>query len=482
MTPLRCAAIDLGASSGRVIAATWDGARLALEDVTRFDTPLGRDPATGYQCWGIDAIEAHVRDGLRAAARAGPLASAGVDTWAVDFLLVDDHGERVAPAVSYRDDRNLRAMPHVFAKVPREELYERTGIAIQPYNTVYQLAATAREHPEWLTRARRALMVPDYLHERLCGVASNEYTNATSTQLYDVKADRWDRELFSRLDLPMLFADPVPPGTVLGTLREDGGGGSVKIIAPATHDTASAVAAVPLEAPEEVYISSGTWSLMGVESRVPFADATARTLNFTNEGGVERRFMVLKNIAGLWLVQRVREELAGPDHAALVAAAGAAEPWRSLVDPNDVRFLNPPSMVAAIRGFCRETGQPEPDGPGALARCVFDSLALTYRRVKGQAERMTGRPVPRIRIVGGGSRNRLLDQLCADACRVPVSAGPGETSALGNVCVQLIALGALRSLEEARAVVHRTFPAEEFLPRAEVPDAAWRRFEAFAAP
>jgi rhamnulokinase len=219
---------------------------------------------------------------------------------------------------------------------------------------------------------------------------------------------------------------------------------------------------------------------MGIESRVPFANATARRLNFSNEGGLERRYRVLKNIMGLWLVQRIRQESASPDPATLVEAARAAEPWRSLVDPDDPRFLNPPSMTTAIRDFCAETAQPVPEGPERLARCAIDSLALSYRKVKDEVETLRGRPLSRIHIVGGGCQNRLLDQLCADACRLPVSAGPVETSALGNACSQLMALGVLSSLADARALVRQSYPVEEFLPREAVPEAVWERFQSFA--
>jgi rhamnulokinase len=423
-----------------------------------------------------------VLQGLEAATALAPVRSVGVDTWGVDYVLLDEGLRRVGPAVSYRDDRTQGTMEQVFARMPAEEIYRRTGIQFQTFNTLYQLAATARDHPEWLRRARHVLLLPNYLHFRLCGALANEYTDATTTQLYDIEANDWNDDLLAAAGVSReVMAPVVEPGTIVGEL-DSPGGGRMKVVAPGTHDTASAVAAIPLEDPGEVFISSGTWSLMGVESLVPFANATARHLNFANEGGVERRYRVLKNIVGLWLVQRIRQESGSPDHATLVEAARAAEPWRSLVDPEDLRFLNPPSMTAAIRGFCAETGQPQPEGLGALARCAIDSLALSYRRVKGEIETLRGGPVSRIHIVGGGAQNRLLDQLCADACRLPVSAGPVETSALGNACVQLIALGALGSLAEARALVRRSYATEEYLPRGAVPEAVWERFQSFARP
>jgi rhamnulokinase len=480
MATISCAAIDLGASNGRVVVATLEDERLRLREVRRFDTPLERD-ASGYQCWGVDAIEAEVREGLKAAGAAAKLASAGVDTWGVDFALIDAEGARVAPVVSYRDARTQQAMPKLTGHYPAAELYRRTGIQLQPFNTIFQLAATAAREPTWLARARRLLLLPDYFHFRLCGARANEYTNTTTTQLWSLAADDWDVELLQAVGVGReLLGRPVEPGTPLGTL-EIPGAGRIQVIAPATHDTASAVAAIPLDGPDTAYISSGTWSLMGIESRVPFAGEDAARLNLTNEGGVDRRFRVLKNIVGLWLEQRIRQELGGGDHAALMEAAEQAPPWRSLIDPEDPRFFNPPSMIEAVRGFCAETEQPVPEGAGALTRCVMESLALTYRRTAEGLAALRGRPLTRIHIVGGGSKNRLLDQLCADACGLPVRAGPVETAAAGNACIQLMALGALPSLEAARAVIARSFPFEEFTPGEAVPAAALTRFEALGA-
>jgi rhamnulokinase len=482
MTSTSCAAIDLGAASGRVAVADFDGDRIVLREAGRFETPSLTDPGSGHLCWDVDAIEARVRERLAAACRLAPLSSIGVDSWGVDYVLVDGDGRRVAPAVSYRDERTRGVMEEVFARVPADEIYRRTGIQFLPLNTLYQLAATSRDRPEWLARASHLLLLPCYVTSRLCGALVNEYTHATTTQVYRLAGDGWDEALLAAVGVPRaLLVDAVEPGTVVGELPAAAGAPRVQVVMPGTHDTASAVAAIPLAGPDEVFISSGTWSLMGIESARPHADAAARRLNFSNEGGVERRYRVLKNILGLWIAQRLREELGAPDHGVVVAAAEAAPPWRCLVDPADPRFVNPPSMVAALSAFCAETGQPDPGGLGGLARCAFESLALSYRRVKLELEEMTGRPMARVRIVGGGSRNRLLDQLCADACQLPVSAGPVETSVLGNACVQLIALGALGSLAEARALVSRSFPAEEFLPRGAVPGDAWARFQAFRA-
>ena len=320
-------------------------------------------------------------------------------------------------------------------------------------------------------------MLPDYLHFRLCGAIANEYTNATTTQLCGLTTRDWDDELLAAAGIGReIVTRLVEPGTVLGETTALGGR-PVRVTVPGTHDTASAVAGIPLADPDEAFLSSGSWSLMGVESERPLADATARRLNFSNEGGVEHRYRVLKNIAGLWLVQCLGQELAIGDAAVLVAAAEAATPWRCLIDPDDARFLGPPSMIAAIRGFCAETGQPEPADAGALVRCALDSIALCYRRVKAELEILRGRPVVRIQLGGGGGQNRLLDQLAADACEVPVVVGPAEISVLGNASVQLIALGVVGSLREARAMIRRSFASLEVTPRQRVPEAVWARFQ-----
>jgi len=478
MGTISCAAIDLGASTGRVVVAESDGERITLREVLRFDTPLVHDPS-GYQCWDVDIIEARVRDGLEAARALAPLASVGVDTWGVDYVLLDGAAARTAPVVSYRDERTRVYMDKVLARMPAAEIYRRSGIQFQAFNTLYQLAATAGREPAWLERARRLLFLPDYFHFRLSGTMANEYTIASTSQLLDVHARDWDDGLLGLAGISRALLTPVvEPGTVLGDLNL-AGMRSTRVIAPPSHDTASSVAAIPLEGPDTAYISSGTWSLMGIESPVPLAGPDALRLNVTNEGGVGRTFRVLKNIVGLWLVQRIRQELGGEDHAALVDAARTAPAWRSLVDPEDPRFFNPPSMIEAIRSFCVETGQPVPVGHGELARCAFDSLALCYRRAAVDLGTLRGRPLTRVHIVGGGSQNRLLDQLCADACQLPVRAGPAETAALGNACVQLMALGVLSSLEAVRALVRRSFEVEEFTPRDPVPGEALRRFESF---
>lgn len=467
-------AVDLGASSGRLIAGEIRDGRLAIEIVGRFRTPLVNDADSGYQCWDIDGILAEIRANIERCAAQGPIASVGVDSWGVDYVLLDEALQTVGKAVSYRDKRTAGRMEQVWARVPAAEIYGRTGIQFQPYNTLYQLAACAEEEPQWLAQARHLLMIPDYLHFCLSGVVSNEYTNATTTQMCGVSG-AWDPILLEAAGLKLnLMLPPVDAATILGEMPA--GRGRAKVIAPATHDTASAVAGAPLEDANEAYISSGTWSLMGIESPAPIATGEALRMNVTNEGGLERRFRVLKNIMGMWPIQRICEEHQVSDISQLVDQASVLPAWQFLINPNDPVFLNPPSMTDAIRDYCLHSQQPAPQTVAQLARCVFDSLALAYKSVKEELELLLQRKLQRIRMIGGGCQNQLLNQLCADACQLPVVAGPVEASALGNLSAQMIALGLIKNLDEARTLIRASFPMQEFTPRASVPADADHRF------
>jgi rhamnulokinase len=471
-------AVDLGASSGRVIAGHLVDERLLLREMSRFANTFAKDSASGNLCWPIDTIEKEMRRGIERVAALTSIASVGVDSWGVDYVLLDAGLRRVGNAVCYRDSRTEGMIEHVTKQMPAEEIYQRTGIQFQPFNTLYQLAALAVQSPQQFSQARHLLMIPDYLHFQLSGVLSNEYTNATTTQLLNLKGE-WDVDLFAAAGLSrILMKPPVAAGAVLGPLRMDGI--TAKVVAPTTHDTASAVAGTPLEARTEAFLSSGTWSLMGMESTVPYFSEQARQMNFSNEGGFDRRFRVLKNIMGLWLLQCLDKEFQASIEDTMSAAAEAA-PWRSIVNPDDERFLNPASMKDAIRGYCRATQQPEPESLGQFARCALESLALSYRRTKEQLETLCGQGLTRVRIVGGGSQNRLLNQLCANACQLPVSAGPVEASALGNICVQMIAMGEIAGLSEARALIRRSFEIQEFLPQEQVPDRVWKQFQQLVA-
>jgi len=476
---VRSAAVDLGAGSGRVIAGELANGRIAIEEVGRFRTPTCSDGTGKYQCWDLDAIVGRTREILERCAAARPVASIGVDGWGVDYVLLDANRQQVGEAVCYRDKRTSGMMERMCARLGRDAIYGRTGIQFLPFNTLYQLAACAEQEPQWLKQARHLLMIPDYLHYCFCGALANEYTNATTTQMLDLNG-AWDPVLLEVVGVAhALMQPPVDAGTVLGEMRL--GGRPVRVIAPATHDTGSAVAGTPLDrlgetGVDEAYISSGTWSLMGIESRSPIATADALRMNLTNEGGLERRFRVLKNIAGMWPIQRICEEHGVEGFHAVAADVEAAEPWRSIIDPNDPAFLNPASMTEAIQSYCRRAGKPAPETVPQLMRTIVDSLSISYRKVKEELESLTGRRLSRVRIIGGGCRNRLLNQLCADACKSPVSAGPVEASALGNLCAQWIALGAIDNLDAARALIRASFPCEEFEPKAEVPEETWERF------
>jgi len=468
-------AIDLGAGSGRLVAGQIHEGRWDLREAGRFRTPTLTSAKWGYQCWATDQIFTEIESCLAKSTGTGNFSSLGVDSWGVDYVLLDAGGSPVGVPVCYRDRRTAGVMERVLQRISREEIYSRTGIQFMPFNTLYQLAASVEQHPEWIRLARHFLMIPDYFHFRLAGVLSNEYTNASTTQICGLDGG-WDRALMKAIGLPAsLMQTPLAAGTILG----DGQGAArgVKVIAPATHDTASAVTSTPLGSADEAYISSGTWSLMGIESAVPIATPKALAMNFTNEGGFERRFRVLKNIMGMWPMHRICEEYGISDFGMLVRTASEIERWRFVIDVNDREFLNPVSMSESIRSYCRSSSQPAPESAAELARCVFDSLALSYNRVRQQLESLCGRKLKCIRIVGGGCQNYLLNQLCADACRLQVIAGPVEASALGNLSAQLIALGEIENLDAARALIRASFEMKEYQPRDFVPDSVSAHYE-----
>jgi rhamnulokinase len=471
----KCLAIDLGAGSGRVVSGWISNRRWNLKELGRFRTPTRFDQKFGYQCWDLGEVFSQIRWNLECASKTEAFVSIGVDSWGVDYVLLDDQFCQVGVPVSYRDKRTAGVMEHFEERMPRNEIYRRTGIQFLPFNTLYQLAACVEQHPDWISSAQHLLMIPDYMHFRLSGKLSNEYTNASTTQMCTLEGD-WDPVLIATLGLN---ASMLHPPMAAGTFVGDGIGSAVglKVIAPATHDTASAVAGTPLESANEAYISSGTWSLMGMETRIPVISQNALRLNFTNEGGLERRFRFLKNIMGMWPIQRICEEHNISDVGPLVHGASDIEPWEYIINVNDPEFLDPPSMTQAIQNYCRESGQSIPTAPAQLARCIFDSLALSYRDVKDQLESLTDRTITKIRIVGGGCKNHLLNQLCADACQKQVIAGPIEASALGNLSAQMIALGMIEDLTSARELIRRSFEMHEYQPRTTVPDEVIKRFE-----
>lgn len=461
------AAVDLGATSGRVLRGDLDGGRLEVREVARFRT--GAQPRDGRLRWDLPAFLCEIEAGLRAAGALGPLAGIGVDSWGVDFGLLDE-GERLLELpVAYRDPRTGGVAERFFRRVPFAEVYRRTGIQLLPFNTLYQLAALAEGDPGLLRRARHLLLVPDLVHHHLAGVRATELTDASTTQLLGLDG-AWDRDLVAAAGAdPGLLQDLVPPGTALGPLRPAAraatGLPAVGVIAPATHDTASAVAAVPAEGGGWAYLSSGTWSLVGIETGTPLVGDAAREANLTNEAGVSGTRRVLRNVMGLWIAERLREECGVADPATFAAMAESAPPGGPIVDPDDPVFLRPPSMVEALRSACRAAGGAVPEGPAALARCAFESLARRYAEVLGLLEKVSGREIRRLHVVGGGSRNDLLNRLTADAAGIPVIAGPAEAAAMGNLLVQARAAGELSSLAEIREVVRRSVRLRTFEPR-----------------
>jgi rhamnulokinase len=465
-------AIDLGAGSGRALVGQLTDAGLTFDEVHRF-TYAPRHLG-GRLRWDMVRLEAGLRDSLarahRVAAAAGAtLASVGVDAWGVDYGLVDRDGALLEEPVSYRDDRTAGVMDAVVERLTREAIFARTGIQFLPFNTIYQLVAQVRDGVP--PRADRLLMMPDLCHLLLSGSRTGEHTNASTTQLLDAATGRWADGLFRALDLPREIMPPlVQPGADLGalrpTLQRELGVGPVRVVAPATHDTASAVVGTPLK-PGWAYISSGTWSLVGVERREPILTAEAAAANFTNEGGAAGTVRFLRNVMGLWLLEACRAEWAdrAPAHDRLVADAAALPRAAGIIDVEDLSLLNPPSMRAAIAAQLAARGRVMPEVPAAVARVIFDSLAHGYARVIATIERLTGEPIRGIHVVGGGSRNAYLNQATADACGKPVLAGPVEATAAGNLIVQAVAGGRLASVAEGREHLARATQLRAFEPR-----------------
>lgn len=464
-------AVDIGASSGRHILGHVEQGRIVLEEVYRFEN--GPKKRGGRLCWDFDALAREVVNGLKACAELGKVpATLGVDTWGVDFALVDREGRVLGDTVAYRDSRTQGMDALVEELIPAQELYRRTGIQKQSFNTIYQLMAVKRQSPELLEQAHRLLLVPDYLHYTLTGVMSNEYTEASTSGLVSAAAKDWDRELLRLLGFPQkLFGTLSLPGTALGGLRpalREELGFDCQVILPASHDTGSAFLAVPAGEGDSVTLSSGTWSLLGVELEQPVTTPESRAANFTNEGGYQYRYRYLKNIMGLWMIQNLRREMAEngqlPGFGELSRLAREAADFPGRVDVDDPSFMAPESMSAAVRAYCERMGQPVPQSPGELLSCVYHSLAQCYAQSVRQLERLTGRSFQAVHIVGGGSQDAYLNQLTASATGLPVYAGPTEGTALGNLLVQMIAQGEFASLQEARAAIRASFAVKEVLP------------------
>ncbi len=451
-------AIDLGASNGRVVWGRWDGQGIALQDLRRFpNIPLTEN---GALKWNVTQLWAEIKKGLSLYPGKEPLVSIGVATWGVDYALLDKAGQLLSLPYHYRDHHADGVMAQVLEKVSRADIFAETGLQFLPFNTLYQLYSQANSKD--LMQAETLLMMPDLFHYWLCGRKAVEYTNASTTQFLSVREKGWARGLLSELNIPAHFLpELVQPGTILGELRPEltqelgiKQEKPVLIVAPGTHDTASAVAGIPYLTPKTAFLSSGTWSLVGVEVANPILSPDALKLNFTNEGGVAGTTRLLKNVMGLWLVQECQRNWkeAGENYSweELVELSRHAPPFASLIDPDASDFLNPLNMLEAIRSYCQRTRQHVPQSPGEIIRCCLESLALKYRVVVEQLEQLLGYHLDSIRVVGGGSQNELLCQLTAEACNREVISGPVEATALGNIMLQAIATGYISDVAAGR--------------------------------
>jgi rhamnulokinase len=469
-------AIDLGAESGRVIAGLWNGKTLRLEEVHRF--PNGPVPLAGSLRWDVLRLWAEIQNGLTLAARkyGKSIVSVGADTWGVDFVLLNKQDEMLGQPFHYRDARTRGGLERAFRKVPRAEIFAQSGLQFMELNSLYQLLAWQQHSPAILDAADCLLFMPDFFHWCLCGSRVAEFTIASTSQfLHPLKRD-WSLAMLRKFGLPTHFLQKiVPPGTELGFLRqslaERTGLSGVKVVAPPAHDTASAVAGVPAAntgRPNWAFLSSGTWSILGVEVQNAALGPRALELDVTNEGGPGGNYLLMRNIMGLWLVQQCKRsfDARGKNYtyAQLDSMAAKAPPLRSIVNPDDARFLNPPDMPAAIQDYCRDTKQPVPKTHGELIRCAYESLALKYKQVLGCIEELGGEPVEIIHIVGGGSQSAMLNQFTADACQRPVVAGPVEATALGNLLIQVRASGEISSSSEIREAARKSSQVTHYEP------------------
>ncbi|MDN0043505.1 rhamnulokinase [Mediterraneibacter glycyrrhizinilyticus] len=453
-------AIDIGASSGRHMLASMKDGKMQLEEVYRF--PNGMDNKNGTLCWDVDRLITEIKNGLKKCKEIGKIpVSMGIDTWGVDYVLLDKDDNILGDTVGYRDSRTEGMDEKVYEVIPQDDLYARTGIQKQIFNTIYQLMAVKESHPEYLEQAETILMIPDYFNFLLTGVKKNEYTEATTGQLISPKTNDWDYELIDMLGYNSGMFLPVSmPGTVVGGFTEEVQkevGFNCTVVLPATHDTGSAVLAVPTNDDDAVYISSGTWSLMGIERKEADCSMESMKANFTNEGGYDHRFRYLKNIMGLWMIQSVKKEFTEDLSFAQICEMASKETISSIVDCNDDCFLAPKSMIEAVQKFCRDTNQQVPETVGEISSVIYNSLAKCYGDTVEEIEAITGKKYSTIYVVGGGSNAGYLNELTAKYTGRKVSAGPSEATAIGNVIVQMLHDGVFASLPEARTCVKESF-------------------------
>ena len=475
-------AVDLGATSGRTILGAFTPAGLELEEVNRFPNHLIE--AGGHFYWDIYELYRHIVEGLKLAARKEDveITSIGIDTWGVDFVCVGKDGGFLRQPYAYRDPHTMGAPDAFFTRVPRSHVYGWTGIQVMNFNSLFQLDTLRRNHDSALAAADKILFMPDALSYMLTGEMVTEYTIASTAQLLNANTRKLEDALLNELGLTQAhFGRFVYPGDRVGVLTKEvqrmTGLGDIPVIAVAGHDTASAVAAVPAMNRNFAYLSSGTWSLMGIEANAPVINKETEELNFTNEGGVEGTIRLLKNICGMWLLERCRAEWGETSYPELIAEADACEPFRSLINPDDALFANPANMEQAIRTYCSDHCQPIPRTRGQMVRCIFESLALRYRQVLDNLRHLSPRPVEALHVIGGGSRNDLLNQWTANAVGVPVITGPSEATAIGNVMIQALTGGAARDVASMRQLINRSIPLKTFYPQdMEVWDTAYLHF------
>lgn len=469
-------AIDIGASSGRHILGHLDNGKIVLEEIYRFDNiQLLKD---GYDCWDTEMLFKSILEGIKKCSEIGKIPSTlAIDTWGVDYVLIDKDGKAICDAVAYRDKRTVGMKEKLDAVMPFEELYSKTGIQYQPYNTVYQLLAHRLARPDDFEKAERFLMMPEYFNYLLTGVMMNEYTNASTTAMLNAEDKDWDKDVLDAIGVPKrLFSSPMMPKTTVGNFTDAVKaevGFDCRVILCASHDTGSAFMAVPAKDDTSVYISSGTWSLLGVENTKPLTGKDSMEANFTNEGGYEYRYRYLKNIMGLWMIQSIRRELNGVSYvkgkgseskeknnygfAELSDMARKCEDFTSAVDVDKEIFLAPDSMIEAVKTECKNTNQPVPETIGEIMQCVYTSLSNKYAKSVKELEALTGIKYTAINIVGGGSQDKYLNERTAKSTGLKIYAGPIEGTAIGNLMAQFIAEGELASLSEARDAIHKSF-------------------------
>ena len=478
-------AFDLGASSGRAMLGILEDKKLELKEVHRFKNQMMRIHGSYY--WNIYSLFDELKTGLKKCITVFGIQpeSIGIDTWGVDYSLVSKSGQLIGLPFAYRDHRTDNAMEAFFKLLSKKETYLLSGIQFMQFNTLFQLFASVREKHSRLTVAESLLFTPDTLNYLFTGVRKNEYTIASTSQLLKPGLPEWETKLFDSAGVSTdLVEEIVQPGVIigniLGEIAEDTGSAQIPCIAVASHDTASAIVSVPADGDNWAYLSSGTWSLLGIESAVPIVSEKSLAMNFTNEGGVEGTTRFLKNIMGMWLIQeckRIWDEEKELDWSEIVNLSNRAKPFACFINPDDSMFLNPGNMPQAVQEFCKNTNQPVPETKGEIARCIYDSLVLKYKYTIGQIEQVTGKTIDKLHIIGGGANNKIMNQLTADATGIPVLAGPTEATATGNIMIQAKALGAVHSLSEIRTLIKDSFDVVEYLPSPKLNwEAAYKKF------